>query len=479
MKSMVVKDVSSPLMNLPVAQAGKSGNAGDFQKVWKNQMNRNAQDSQDALAQRRSSAEGRAEKSSQDGGQIRQDDSSKVREEQAVQGEQSLQEEQGVSGEQETAKDSSLNELSLEELERVMELLASTASELMQQIADAFGISVEELQAVMDDLNLEPMDLLEPSVLGNLVLQLGGEEDLSALVMDEALYDNYRMLMEQLQGAMEENSKELNMAPEELVRLAKEGLGVEIPVEEVVEEVPEESKAADVTMNDSRPEIIIEEGGSAAASSRETQNASEQDGGQMQEGQSRQSQGGAEKGEYANLLIQNIRAEQFSANGVQAESAVQNSPWTSQTQDIMNQIMDYMRIQLSPETNSLEMQLHPASLGTLQVQIASKGGMVTANFITQNEAVKAALESQMVQLKESFEEQGVKVQAIEVTVQTHQFERNLEQGRGRNQQESGGKRNRSRRIRIEDSPAIETPSAEDALTAGGLVMGGSTVNYTA
>ena len=96
------------------------------------------------------------------------------------------------------------------------------------------------------------------------------------------------------------------------------------------------------------------------------------------------------------------------------------------TQDIMRQIMDYMKVQLKPETTSLEMQLHPANLGTLQIQMATKGGSLTANFITQNEAVKAALESQMVQLQQSFEEQGIKVNSIEVTVQPHAFEQDLE-----------------------------------------------------
>ena len=140
--------------------------------------------------------------------------------------------------------------------------------------------------------------------------------------------------------------------------------------------------------------------------------------------------------------------------------------------------MDYMRIQLGADTTSLEMQLHPASLGTLQVQIASKGGVVTANFITQNEAVKAALESQMVQLKESFEEQGVKIEAIEVTVQTHEFERNLEQGRGRNQQEPE-RRGRARRINLGDPLSMETMAEEDELTAEMMAMEGSTVDYMA
>ena len=147
----------------------------------------------------------------------------------------------------------------------------------------------------------------------------------------------------------------------------------------------------------------------------------------------------------------------------------------------MNQIMDYMKIHVKTEESSLEMQLHPASLGTLQVNVSSKGGILTANFVTQNETVKSVLESQMIQLKESFAEQGVKVEAIEVTVQTHQFESNLEQGRGR-QQNGTDKKDRPRRINLNasfDMDNIEEMTQEEQLAAEIMTANGNTVDYTA
>ena len=149
----------------------------------------------------------------------------------------------------------------------------------------------------------------------------------------------------------------------------------------------------------------------------------------------------------------------------------------------MRQIMDYMKVSVKADSSELEMQLHPQSLGTLHIQMASKNGVVTANFITQNETVKAALESQMVQLKESFAEQGVKVEAIEVTVQTHQFEQNLEQGRDHNSNqdnEAGVSRKRTRRINLNAALAEEeTQSEEDRITADMMTTNGNTVDFTA
>jgi flagellar hook-length control protein FliK len=95
-----------------------------------------------------------------------------------------------------------------------------------------------------------------------------------------------------------------------------------------------------------------------------------------------------------------------------------------QTQNIYDQIADYMKIQLKPETTSLEIQLHPANLGTVNVHLTEKQGMLTAEFTTQNEAVKAAVESQIVQLKNQFEEQGIKVEAVEVSVAEQKYSQN-------------------------------------------------------
>lgn len=470
MRSTPVKDMNAVMMNLTAVQPGRGSGNGSFQKIWNSQMGKGTGDSQGAAEKQ--NTESRKTEYGAEGNTLAQSRAaSKLREEQKVPDECGKQ----------------TDEMSPEELERAMELLEAGAMELMQQIADAFGITLEEVQAVMGDLNLTPVDLMDASVLGNLILQLGGAADASALVTDEALYGNYRMLMEQLQGALQEAAGELDLDPEMLAELVKDSTDVEaLPEEGPASREPagleglelKESDKADGGQNTlAGPELLSEESDAISAGWQETGKTSEQGNRQAESGR-RQPQGEGGKGEHANVLIQNIRTEQFQPGGIQPEHIPQESQWTAQTRDIMNQIMDYMKLQAGPDTTSLEMQLHPASLGTLQVQIASRGGIVTANFITQNEAVKAALESQMIQLKESFEEQGVKVEAIEVTVQTHTFERNLEQGRGRNQQESE-KRSRTRRISLGGTQTAEDSGDEDMLAADMLAMDGSTVNYTA
>jgi len=378
-----------------------------------------------------------------------------------------------------------------EELAQAMEVLGTAALGMIQQAADAFGISVEEVHSAMEELGMEPLDMLNADALGRLVLKLGGAEDSYALITDETLYDNYRLLMGQLDNVLQESAQDLEMPQEEMAGLLEKlsEPQAEVPVEEtavpaqsVERELPEDR--TERTPLEAEPQTVSTAEGTVQGgkNAQDAQDAEEQ----QTESQPR---GHSERGSEAGQTVDKAgRSQQFHLFGqdfrtgfqpdtAQTEQIPQGSTWSADTRSIMNQIMDFMKLQLNADTTSLEMQLHPASLGTLQVQIDSKGGLMTAHFITQNESVKAALESQIVQLQDSFEQQGIKVEAIEVTVQTHEFEQNLEQGRERGSQEPG-KKSRTRKISLNDSSAAEEREEEDALAADLMAARGGTVDYT-
>ena len=462
MTSTPVRDSGAVLANLAAAQAGRNAGSGvigtgGFQKVWDNQMNKGAQGSpaSDSFAKapekadlNTSAREGESVKAQ--GGQSVQNEENSVQNEETAENSGETKEISNVSENAESRPE----ELTEEELEQAMEVLGSAALKLMQQIADAFGVTMEELQAAMDALGMKQTDVLNADALGGLLLKLGGAEDMYALITDEALYGNYRMLMDQLNGVLEESAAELAVEPDGL--------------ESLLEKISVSGTGAEeITVSTDMGETAGTE--SAAADTKQTGISAG-----MAEDVTQKFDGEA----HNHLFVQDMREGQFQPEIGQAQSVLQSSGWTADTKGIMGQIMDYMKLQLSADTTSLEMQLHPASLGTLQVRIDSGAGVLTAHFITQNEAVKTALESQMVQLQEQFEEQGIKVEAIEVTVQTHEFEQNLEQGRGRNQQEPE-KRNRTRRINLNDSLVMEAMEEEDALAAEMMAASGSTVDYTA
>ena len=103
-------------------------------------------------------------------------------------------------------------------------------------------------------------------------------------------------------------------------------------------------------------------------------------------------------------------------------------------------------------------------------------------FHVQNEAVKTAVETQMIQLKEALNDQGVKVEAIEVSVDTRGFESSLWQGQENPGQEAYEQQRRTpRRINLAslDASFEEEATEEEVLAAKMMEANGNTVDITA
>jgi flagellar hook-length control protein FliK len=165
----------------------------------------------------------------------------------------------------------------------------------------------------------------------------------------------------------------------------------------------------------------------------------------------------------------------------------QQTGQTADMQSIISQITDYMKVQLKPDMTSMELQLHPQSLGNVNVIVtAGKDGGVVAQFTAQNETVKAALESQVAQLQQRFDEQGIKIDAVEVTVQSHQFEQNFQQNAQQQAEAQNAGKGSTRtvhRINLgemnQESEGLEDLDDDSRLTAQMMAVNGNTVDYTA
>ena len=357
------------------------------------------------------------------------------------------------------------------DLEKAQEVLGTIVQNLIGQITGTFSISEEELQGIMDDLGMTKMDLTDPASLNELLMNISGAQDSFALLTDENLYGNVKGIMNLQNELVGQAQEELKLTYGEWQQTVS-GIAQETVTEPVITVKTDVDDTANMAAGSQtgltqEPEILENQA---------AQNAQEEKAGDFGEKQEQ-----AANGEHGNLLLQNLKEGNFLTQ-LQQTAQTEEAGQTD-TQYIMRQIMDYMKVSVKPDSSDLEMQLHPQSLGTLHIQMAAKNGVVTANFITENDTVKAALESQMVQLKENFAEQGIKVEAIEVTVQTHPFEQNLEQGRdgnGSREAEAGVGRRRTRRINLNTAFAEDEPQTEeDRIAADMMSANGNTVDFTA
>lgn len=140
---------------------------------------------------------------------------------------------------------------------------------------------------------------------------------------------------------------------------------------------------------------------------------------------------------------------------------------------IVEQVVRQVRIRVMPETTSMELRLNPASLGRVNITVAASAGIATATMVVENQMAKEALESQMIHLKEAFNEQGLKVDEVEVTVAEFGLKKD-----GEGQEQTGSKQSGNRKFRPNESFSDEEKN-EDLTTASERRDVNSMVDYTA
>jgi flagellar hook-length control protein FliK len=163
------------------------------------------------------------------------------------------------------------------------------------------------------------------------------------------------------------------------------------------------------------------------------------------------------------------------------------------TENVINQIVQNAKVTLTDTENTMEMVLNPHELGKIFMEVSSKDGALRAKIFTENENVKNALENQMQLLQKNFDEKGFKIDAVEISVGTHQFRENQERtdagfdmssqnnggGNGNDSQEADT-RSATRRIDLNNLDNLRgLMTEEELLTAQIMKEQGNTVDYTA
>nr|MCR5619832.1 flagellar hook-length control protein FliK [Lachnospiraceae bacterium] len=364
------------------------------------------------------------------------------------------------------------------------EALSAIVSELGDKIAELLNISPEEFQDLLEAGGITENALLDKDVMSSFLVNALGAGSKLDLLTDEAGYEIYKAGMEMLSEVLTSDSQVGEMTVSELVDAVNSAVFEEIDA--VSAEIPEvrtedqDDRSVDrfVRNQDGDFELVtVTENGSVTGQSKVVMQAGEASGGGK--GTEGEASGDEHAGAHAQLSLSDIQTENIDAPAPEAPVS-----YTDNTREIADQILENMKTVTDGDYSDVEMQLHPASLGTLHIHVTNNAGVITASFVTENEAVRAAVESQMVRLAEQFEAQGIKVEAVEVTVASHGFEGNLDRGAGQAADESrsgrGGRR--TRRIDLSgDDDELDTSGMDDEkrIAAEMMAANGNKVDYTA
>jgi flagellar hook-length control protein FliK len=131
--------------------------------------------------------------------------------------------------------------------------------------------------------------------------------------------------------------------------------------------------------------------------------------------QEQSKQGNSLDGNLVNDIAQ-VLTEAVSQNG-----EISDFDGDVQAADIVRQVVDEIKTNINDKVRSLELSLNPESLGRVQITVTTKNGVMQARIIAENEAAKNAIEGSIALLKESFNEQNLKVEEVEVMIANYDF----------------------------------------------------------
>ena len=405
--------------------------------------------------------------------------------------------------------------------------LKTYAQDVKNVLKEQLGVTDEQIETAMEALGMTVVDFMNPSQLAGLVSELTGCEETAELLCNE----DFQQI---LSGALEltdEMLSELGVTRQELEQALTmmqpngnadadkvetvdlpENQGTVLPenasqpgdIQSVVPADKDTVNVENVVAQEAPEEHLQQEIMQPATPKQQTddKNATQQE--QLQENDMLPEKDVPELLKKENLPANGSQTQNHSAD--QNHTQAQNGPivaeqnltdvstaatghtvptYTGQIdlEGLMRQIAEAARVTVASSETTMEMQLNPEHLGKIYLEITSKQGVVSAHIMAQNEIVKEALESQMAELRQNMNQAGVKIDAVEVTVGSHEFERNLEQNaqqeekQAEDQEKASGK---MRKINLADLDELSgVMSEEESLVAQIMADNGNTVDFTA
>lgn len=403
--------------------------------------------------------------------------------------------------------------------------MADTAQSTLDQadqavrdlLQDVLQISDEVISTVMSQMQIQPVQLMEPAVLQEFVVQFNGKTDSTAFLTDAAMVTQ----LEEITDGLQDIAGRMNLTADDFLQLIQEQLepvvsenAVESAADMVSEiqhgmvRQPETLPQAVQTMQAAVGETVNEpeeqatgtiaqpDAGSGQTEETETvqhtviqaqpeadaQNTAQDfTSGESSDQSSSQSQmtNGTAARETAEqvqpMLVTDFAEQLVQASGAEAASETN----MQQMVDIVNQVVERIHTHVQEDTTTMQLQLNPESLGKVLLSVSNKNGVMTASFTVQTNEAREALENQMFVLRENLEQKNLKVESVEVSVSDFDFSQNSQMDA---QDQKGYEQGNGRRAPMQFEEAEDdTEDVAQPVTAqdSAMQMSGTSIDYTA
>ena len=370
--------------------------------------------------------------------------------------------------------------------------ILKVSKELKDKLCEILDISEEELNELLADSQLTILSLFNQDSLMQFAMLVSGTDNMSQILTDE---NALNVLQAVTQAVNEIDVEQLTgISKEEFAQLVTDVLDGNYRTQTVdalnstdklLDNVNGENKT--VVENVVNPEIVDEDNVLVEENIDKSQGEGKEDG--QVEGEASQSKTSmtieVEKGTSNN---QNNSSKNNDANAAldaftqNLASAINQTITTNEVnfagqiahvrevKQVIDQIVTQIKVTVTKDSQSIQMQLNPENLGRVNMTITSKNGVMTAQFIVESQTAKEAIEGQMKLLIENLNDQGLKVENLEVTTREFGFNQQ-ESSQSQSQQNSKAKKSFKTDFFTEDTSQTEETEV--------ILQGNNTVSYLA
>ena len=284
----------------------------------------------------------------------------------------------------------------------------NAVSDIKENIKKTMNVSDEDIESAMEQLGITAGDLLDMQKLTDLVVALSGNTDSLEFLTDADSVSMLNDILEYAKSVTDNLEDVYNMGIDsikEMLVSAKDDVKQSVVKEDAQPEEQPEAVSQHELSNVIAQKTKVQADNDNNADDRQQTHMSDK--------------ASVENENFSGNMAQNI---QNAFSGIIDEVSNVNEA------DIVRQVVEQIKVTTGQQLSSIEIMLNPENLGKVHIAVTARQGVITAQLTAQNEQVKAALENQMTALKEHFNNQGVKVESVEITVQSHGFEsqQNLE-----------------------------------------------------
>lgn len=340
----------------------------------------------------------------------------------------------------------------------------NAVSDIKEKIKKTMNVSDEDIESAMEQLGIIAEDLLDMQKLTDLVVALSGNTDSLEFLTDADSVSMLNDILEYAKSVTDNLEDVYNMdidSIKEMLVSAKDDVKQSVK-QSVVKEDAQPEERPEATSQYELSNVIAQK---TKVQADNDNNADDKQQTHMSDKAS------VENENFTGNMAQNIQ---------NAFSEIIDEVSNVNEADIVRQVVEQIKVTTGQQLSSIEIMLNPENLGKVHIAVTARQGVITAQLTAQNEQVKAALENQMTALKEHFNNQGVKVESVEITVQSHGFEsqQNLE---GNNSEQAGQEKKTHRKLDLSSLEELEESDMtdEEIRAKDAIVNGDSSVEYSA